>query len=248
MRWSSILIAVLLLAGCDADLKVHANGLEQEVASLETQVHVQEMEVRDLERQLDDCQKQIELKAVDEILAEANIDSSAPLHAVLHTSHGDIRIELLPTVAPRTVANFVGLAEGTREWIDPRTGEPRTGEPLYRNVVFHRVIADYIVQCGDPLGSGFGGPGYSFPDEFSEEIYHSEPGIVSMANSGPDTNGSQFFITLDVARHLDTKHSRFVKGVEGLEVAAAISRVPAGKEVKHQPNEPVILRSVTIER
>lgn len=248
MRWSPVPIVCCLLLGCDADLKEYANGLEDQVATLETQVRIQESDIHDLERQLDDCQQEVQRKAVTEILAEVGVNPDAPLHAVLHTSRGDIRVELLPALAPRTVANFVGLAEGTKDWTEPRAGAPRSGVPLYRDVPFHRVIPDYIAQCGDPLGTGFGGPGYTFPDEFHNEIFHELPGMLSMANSGPNTNGSQFFITLEPARHLDSKHTLFGRVVEGLEVAQAISNVPAGAEQKFMPNEPVTLRSVTIER
>ncbi len=248
MRWSSILLLSVLLAGCDADLKEQANEFEAEIATLESQVRVQEAQIHDLERQLDTCEKEVARKAVNEILAEAGIAPDSTLHAVLHTDLGDIRIELLPNIAPRTVANFVGLAEGTRDWTDPRIQQEVSGVALYRDTTFHRVIPGYIVQCGDPLGTGFGGPGYAFPDELSDEIFHTEAGMVSMANSGPDTNGSQFFITLEPARHLDTKHTLFGTVVEGLDVAQAISEVPAGSEVKYRPDRNVMLRSVTIQR
>lgn len=248
MRGSSILLLSVLLAGCDAELKEQANELEAEVATLESQVRVQEAQIHDMERQLDTCQKEVARKAVNEILDEVGVAPDMPLHAVLHTDLGDIHIELLPSIAPRTVANFVGLAEGTRDWTDPRTEQDVSGVPLYRDVTFHRVIPGYIVQCGDPLGTGFGGPGYTFPDELSEEIFHTEAGMVSMANSGTDTNGSQFFITLEPARHLDSKHTLFGKVVQGLEVAQAISEVPAGSEVKYRPDQKVTLKSVTIQR
>jgi peptidyl-prolyl cis-trans isomerase A (cyclophilin A) len=248
MRWSPVLITLCLLLGCDADLKVYANDLEDRVAALETQLRVQETEIRDLERTVDDCQQEVQRKAVTQILTEVGLDPDAELHAVLRTSLGDIRVELLPALAPRTVANFVGLAEGTKDWTDPSTGETRSGVPLYRDLVFHRVISDYIAQCGDPLGTGFGGPGFTFPDEFHGEIYHRQAGMLSMANSGPNTNGSQFFITLEPARHLDSKHTLFGRVVEGLEVARAISNVPSGAELKYRPNQTVTLHSVTIER
>jgi peptidyl-prolyl cis-trans isomerase A (cyclophilin A) len=248
MRWPSVAIAVCLLLGCDPDLKMHANDLEDQVAFLEGQVHVQESEIRDLEQQIDDCQLEVQRKAVTQILADVGVDPTAPLHAVMHTNRGDVRVELLPEYAPRTVANFVGLAEGTKDWTDPRTGETRTGAPLYRDVLFHRVLPDYIVQSGDPMGTGYGDVGYTFPDELHGEIVHKEPGMVSMANSGPNTNGSQFFITLEKARHLDTKHTLFGRVIDGLEVVRAISNVPSGAEQRDRPNEPVVLRSVTIER
>ncbi|PSQ61936.1 MAG: peptidylprolyl isomerase, partial [Halobacteriales archaeon SW_8_66_22] len=123
------------------------------------------------------------------------------LTATLETSKGDIEIELFDERAPRTVENFVGLATGEREWTHPETGETVDG-PLYDNVLFHRVIEGFMIQTGDPTGTGRGGPGYEFDDEFHDDLRHDGPGIVSMANSGPDTNGSQFFITLDAQPHL----------------------------------------------
>jgi len=129
--------------------------------------------------------------------------------ATLHTSKGDVEIELYEERAPRTVENFVGLATGERVWEDPETGEEVDGKPLYDDVLFHRVIDDFMVQTGDPTGTGRGGPGYEFDDEFHDELRHDGEGVVSMANRGPDTNGSQFFITLEATPHLDDSHSVF---------------------------------------
>ncbi|PSQ24140.1 peptidylprolyl isomerase [Halobacteriales archaeon QS_8_65_32] len=163
--------------------------------------------------------------------------------ATLHTSHGDIDIELFDERAPETVSNFVGLATGERTWEHPETGEEIEG-PLYDDVPFHRIIADFMIQTGDPTGTGRGGPGYSFDDEFHEELRHDSAGTVSMANSGPDTNGSQFFITLDAQPHLDDRHAVFGEVTEGMDVVEEIGSVPTGGN--DQPQEEVLLESVEI--
>jgi peptidyl-prolyl cis-trans isomerase A (cyclophilin A) len=163
--------------------------------------------------------------------------------ATLHTSHGDIDIELFDERAPETVSNFVCLATGERTWEHPESGEEIEG-PLYNDVPFHRIIADFMIQTGDPTGTGRGGPGYSFDDEFHEELRHDSAGTVSMANSGPDTNGSQFFITLDAQPHLDDRHAVFGEVTEGMDVVEEIGSVPTGGN--DQPQEEVLLESVEI--
>ncbi|WP_406400175.1 peptidylprolyl isomerase [Streptomyces uncialis] len=130
------------------------------------------------------------------------------LFATLRTNHGDIEVRLLPDHAPKTVKNFVELANGDRQWIDPTTGQPST-EPLYDGTVFHRVIEGFMVQGGDPLGNGTGGPGYAFADEFHPDLAFTKPYLLAMANSGPGTNGSQFFITLSPTTWLTGKHTIF---------------------------------------
>ena len=168
------------------------------------------------------------------------------LSATLHTSEGDIEIELYDERAPRTVENFVGLATGEQEWTDPETGETVEGEPLYDDVLFHRVIGEFMIQTGDPTGTGRGGPGYTFDDEFHEELRHDEAGIVSMANSGPNTNGSQFFITLEAQPHLDDNHAVFGKVVDGMDVVREIGGVRTDRS--DRPLEDVVLESVTVHR
>ncbi|WP_254762751.1 peptidylprolyl isomerase [Natrinema marinum] len=165
--------------------------------------------------------------------------------ATLHTNKGDIEVELYDERAPRTVDNFVGLATGGKTWTDPETGEEIEGEPLYDDVAFHRVIEDFMIQGGDPTETGRGGPGYQFDDEFHEDLRHDDEGILSMANSGPDTNGSQFFITLDPQPHLDDRHSVFGKVIDGMDVVREIGSVDTGPN--DQPREEVVLESVSVD-
>ncbi len=165
--------------------------------------------------------------------------------ATLHTSEGDVEIELFEERAPKTVANFVGLATGGTEWTDPETGETVEGEPLYDDVLFHRIIEGFMIQGGDPTGTGRGGPGYTFDDEFHDELTHDGPGILSMANSGPNTNGSQFFITLDAQPHLDGRHAVFGEVTDGMDVVEAIGAVET--DANDRPEEDVLLESVSVE-
>ncbi|HSK09595.1 MAG TPA: peptidylprolyl isomerase [Vicinamibacterales bacterium] len=159
------------------------------------------------------------------------------------TTEGDFTVRLFEKEAPKTVANFAGLAEGT---IDPATGKPGKSKPFYNGLVFHRIIQGFMIQGGDPLGTGTGGPGYRFADEFHPKLRHSKAGILSMANAGPNTNGSQFFVTLGPTPHLDNKHSVFGEVVEGMDVVKKIGAVKTG--AGDRPVKPVVMKSVTIER
>jgi peptidyl-prolyl cis-trans isomerase A (cyclophilin A) len=163
--------------------------------------------------------------------------------ATLRTTKGDIAVELYPGKVPTTVGNFVGLATGEVAWRDPETGDIRT-DPLYRNVPFHRVINNFMIQCGDPIGTGRGGPGYTFDDEFRDDLTHDRAGVLSMANRGPDTNGSQFFITLDATPHLDGRHAVFGHVVGGMDVVRAIGSVVT--DGNDRPRGPVLLESVAV--
>jgi peptidyl-prolyl cis-trans isomerase A (cyclophilin A) len=170
--------------------------------------------------------------------------SMGDLSATLHTNKGDIEIDLYDEKKPRTVENFVGLATGEQAWTDPETEERVEGEPLYDDVPFHRVIGDFMIQTGDPTGTGRGGPGYTFDDEFDDDLSHDGAGIVSMANRGPDTNGSQFFITLDAQPHLDGKHAIFGDVTDGMDVVEKIGGVKTDRQ--DEPKEAVLLESVTV--
>ncbi len=167
-------------------------------------------------------------------------------HAKLNTNFGTIEVELYEERVPRTVENFIGLATGETEWTDPETGETKQGEPLYDDVLFHRIIEGFMVQGGDPTGTGRGGPGYEFDDEFVDGLSHDGPGVLSMANAGPNTNGSQFFITLDAQPHLDGRHSVFGKVTDGMDVVREIGDVET--DANDKPQEDVLLESVTIHR
>jgi peptidyl-prolyl cis-trans isomerase A (cyclophilin A) len=151
-----------------------------------------------------------------------------PIHATFQTSAGDIVVKLLPEKAPRTVENFLGLAEGTREWSDPRSGQ-KVKTPLYDGTVFHRVIPDFMIQGGDPLGTGTGGPGYKFGDEIGPDNKFDRPGLLAMANAGPNTNGSQFFITEVPTPHLNRGHTIFGEVVKGGDLVPRIARMGNGK-------------------
>lgn len=168
------------------------------------------------------------------------------LHADFVTSEGNFSIRLFDDKAPKTVANFVELAEGTREWTDPKTGQ-KTKRPFYDGLIFHRVIDGFMIQGGCPLGTGTGGPGYKFGDEFDPSLKHTKPGILSMANAGPGTNGSQFFITLDATPWLDNRHSVFGEIESGMDVIEKIGHTPTSKP-GDRPVTPITIESVTIRR
>lgn len=157
------------------------------------------------------------------------------MYATIKTSLGDIKIQLFADKAPKTVANFVGLAEGTK-----------TGKLLYAGTIFHRVIKDFMIQGGDPLGTGTGGPGYQFEDEIDSSLTFDTPGILAMANSGPNTNGSQFFITTVPTTWLNGKHTIFGKVSMGMDVVTKIENTPVGGNDK--PVTPVTIQSISIER
>jgi peptidyl-prolyl cis-trans isomerase A (cyclophilin A) len=168
------------------------------------------------------------------------------LRAHFTTSEGDFTVRLFEEEAPKTVANFVGLAEGTKEWTDPRTGR-KASQPYYDGSIFHRVIDGFMIQGGDPLGTGTGGPGYKFADEFSPKARHARTGIVSMANAGPNTNGGQFFITLAATPWLDDRHSVFGEVVDGIEVVQKIGKTPTSKP-GDRPLKAITIQSVKISR
>lgn len=168
------------------------------------------------------------------------------VYAHFNTTEGNFVVRLFEKEAPKTVANFIGLAEGTKEWTDPRTNQ-KVKKPYYNGIIFHRVIDGFMIQGGDPLGKGIGGPGYNFDDEFSPKLRHNKAGILSMANRGPNTNGGQFFITLGPTPHLDDKHSIFGEVAQGMDVVSKIGKVPTSKP-GDKPVKDVVIQTVTIER
>jgi peptidyl-prolyl cis-trans isomerase A (cyclophilin A) len=168
-------------------------------------------------------------------------------YATLRTNRGDVRIKLFPDHAPKTVRNFVELAEGTREWVDPKSGE-RVKRPFYDGLTFHRVIDGFMIQGGCPIGTGTGGPGYRFADEFHPELSFDRPYLLAMANAGPGTNGSQFFLTVGPQRHLNRRHTIFgeVADQDSRDVVDAIAKTPT--DGGDRPLEPVVVSTVDIER
>src|SRR6266536_2876463 len=172
-------------------------------------------------------------------------DKKGPVYATLKTSMGDIVIQLFEDKAPKTVANFVDLASGTKEWTDPKTGT-KVKRPLYNGTIFHRVIPGFMIQGGDPLGNGRGGAGYNFEEEFHPDLRHNKAGILSMANAGPNTNGSQFFITHQATPNLDGRHSVFGEVVKGQEVVVAIGNV--SRDPRDRPIKDVVIKEIVITR
>jgi peptidyl-prolyl cis-trans isomerase A (cyclophilin A) len=168
------------------------------------------------------------------------------LFAHFTTSEGNFTVRLFEAETPNTVANFTGLADGSKEWTDPRSGK-KVKQPYFDGTVFHRVIDGFMIQGGDPLGQGTGGPGFTFGDEFHPKLRHSKAGILSMANRGPNTNGGQFFITLAATPWLDDKHSVFGEVVEGMDVVSKIGTTSTSKP-GDRPLKPITVQKVTIEK
>lgn len=166
------------------------------------------------------------------------------MKAVFETSMGNFTATLFDDKAPKTVANFAGLAEGTQEWTDPKGQKQK--RPFYDGLIFHRVIDGFMIQGGCPEGSGRGGPGYRFADEFGPGLKHTKAGFLSMANAGPNTNGSQFFVTVAPTPWLDGKHAIFGEVTEGMDVVLKIAKTPVGPG--DRPKTPVVINKLTIQR
>lgn len=165
--------------------------------------------------------------------------------AVLHTNHGDITLNLFDTHAPKTVDNFVGLASGTKEYKDPETGQPTTGK-FYDGIIFHRIIDGFMIQGGCPLGRGTGGPGYQFADEFHPELQFDRPYLLAMANAGPGTNGSQFFITVAPTPHLNNRHTIFGEVADDASRAVVDEIAAVRTGAMDRPVEDVVIESVEV--
>jgi peptidyl-prolyl cis-trans isomerase A (cyclophilin A) len=222
----------------NADLAAKLETSQEKEASLKKEVDRLKTKLQKMERSLSDMKK-------SETLRELGMKKEGQLGAIFHTSMGAISCDLLPEIAPETVLNFVHLAEGTKEWLNPKTKE-KTSSPLYNGTIFHRVIPKFMIQGGDPLGSGRGGPGYRFEDETTPEVTFDKPGLLAMANSGPNTNGSQFFITdRSTPAHLSGKHTIFGR-CENLDVVEAIASVDRG--ARDKPKVDVVLKRVEITR
>jgi peptidyl-prolyl cis-trans isomerase A (cyclophilin A) len=166
------------------------------------------------------------------------------LFATIKTNQGEVVVKLFSKDAPKTVMNFVGLATGERTWRNPATGEQKKGVPLYNGTIFHRVIDGFMIQGGDPLGTGTGNPGYQFEDEFQSGRTFDRVGLLAMANAGPGTNGSQFFITVSTPTYLNNKHTIFGEVVKGYETVVAISKVPTAPG--NRPVSPVTIERITL--
>ena len=172
------------------------------------------------------------------------VEAGTELFAVMKTTRGDITLKLYSKKTPKTVSNFVGLASGEKDWKSPATGERKKGVAFYNGLTFHRVIDGFMIQGGCPLGTGTGDPGYSFDDECASGCSFDKKGLLAMANAGPGTNGSQFFITTSTPTYLNNKHTIFGEVVKGYEVVENISRAPKGPMDK--PIEPITITSITL--
>jgi len=176
----------------------------------------------------------------------AATQSSLAKSAIIVTSMGDITVKLYPDKTPITVSNFVGLAEGSINWVNPKTNKETKGEPLYNNTIFHRVIPGFMIQGGDPLGTGTGGPGYKFKDEIVSDLTFDKPYLLAMANAGPGTNGSQFFITVAATPWLNGNHTIFGEVTSGKEIVDKIANTPTDSNDK--PLSDVTIKVIQIPR
>jgi peptidyl-prolyl cis-trans isomerase A (cyclophilin A) len=236
-RFSLFLITTLLLTGCSS---------AQEEIEIQTKIQTESQSSTEVEQETKSAEKVgTSTKPESKTKSERQSEKMSMNTAILKTSMGQITIELFPNQAPKTVKNFVDLATGAKEWTDPNVGE-KVKTKLYDGTIFHRVIPGFMIQGGDPLGSGMGGPGYNFADEFHGELSFDKPYLLAMANAGPNTNGSQFFITVTATTWLNRKHTIFgqVSDPASQKVIDAIATVKTGANDK--PVQAVKIESVTI--
>jgi peptidyl-prolyl cis-trans isomerase A (cyclophilin A) len=249
--WAWVMVAALGAAGCGkAELEAKVVKLEKDLETVRSEKTTLEQQKRALEKKLADASKAPPPPPanLESIATTLGVKPGEKLYAKFDTSMGVMIAELFWDKVPNTVTNFVELAEGKKEWTD--VAGQKTKKPLYDGTKFHRVIPDFMIQGGDPKGNGTGGPGYKFADEFHPSLRHTTPGVLSMANSGPGTNGSQFFITEKATPWLDNKHSIFGQVVVGAELIPTITGVekdPADGS-KSRPKVDIVLKKVTIMR
>ena len=252
-RHGVVLGALLALAGCKSEelvtqvgaLNAENGRLRDELSKAQTEAARLRNDMARKDAELAEFKRQVDQRKAAEMASALGVKPGEKLYATFKTSMGDMVAELYWDKVPMTVTNFVGLAEGTKEWTDPRTGKP-SHAPLYDGTIFHRVISNFMIQGGDPLGNGTGGPGYRFADEFHPDLRHTAPGVLSMANSGPGTNGSQFFITEKATPWLDNRHTVFGQVIEGVDLVGKMTRVEKGAGDK--PSQDVVLQKVLIGR
>ncbi len=236
------LFSAVLLGSCTAELKEENNRLADTIEAQERAVAALEAQNGQLRVELENLQADL---ARRDLAAQLGMAPGQTIRALLDTTAGEIDCELLPAAAPKTVANFVGLAEGTKPWRDQESREMRVGVPYYDGTIIHRIIPDFMVQGGDRTGLGTGGPGFTIDDEFNDSVRH-EAGALSMANTGrPNTGGSQFFIAEAPAPQLDGKHTVF-GSCAPLGLVKEIARLP--RDEQDRPLKPVVLRKVRIVR
>ena len=239
-------VLLLALIGCgNTELEAENSELKSEVSELKKSEATLKKEVESLKTKLATTKRTLDALQQAETYGKLGISAGDDLSVRFHTSLGKINCSLMPDIAPKTVLNFVQLAEGTKAWTDPNTKESKS-EPLYDGTIFHRVIPKFMIQGGDPMGTGRGGPGYRFEDETSPDVVFDAPGLLAMANAGPNTNGSQFFITdRSTPSHLNGKHTIFGK-CENLDVVETIATTErAGRD---KPKVDVVLNRVEIVR
>jgi len=235
-------LALSMLLGCQNKALEEENAkLKQRVADLERAGTRLESENKSLKKEISDAAAAAEAARKAQLFAALGLTDGKRLHATLVTSMGDIHCTLRHDQAPETVLNFVQLARGEKEWTDPSGSV--SSRPLYDGTIFHRVIPEFMIQGGDPAGNGTGGPGYRFADEVGDFTVFDKPGLLAMANSGPDTNGSQFFVTEGTPTHLNGKHTIF-GDCEDQDVVKAIARVPTAAQ--NRPVKPVTIKTVKI--
>jgi peptidyl-prolyl cis-trans isomerase A (cyclophilin A) len=237
----SLVALVFIMSAC-------TKGCRKEAINNEEQLRHEQppAEEKDLEKPMGAEDKDNDGKDKEHLMNELNLKPGDKLYANFETTLGKIRAELYWEKAPVTVRNFVELAQGKKDWVDPKTGQKMNNKPLYDGTIFHRVIKNFMIQGGDPAGNGTGGPGYRFKDEFHPDLKHNKKGILSMANAGPNTNGSQFFITDEATPHLDNRHSVFgqAQDDESLLVIGKIASVATSAGDK--PQSDIVLNKVII--